>query len=290
MDYRKIYTRLIERGKGRKYVRETHHNHHIVPRCLGGSNDKENIAVLTHKEHFLAHWLLTKLTEGKDRILMLHALFRMYQISPKNPEGIKSGWRYTLSKKAQSEAMRNQPSRKGFRHSTDTIQRISTTCKNNPIFKEIGLRTYETKTEEEKKDWHAKGAKKSNVTRSLETKRRVAKIASDAAKLVSTKDELSLRGKKGAEKANSISPQERSERQKRAAATRRKNGKIFFKSGVCHPKTKLNEETVILIFNFGGSHKKNAEIHDTTYNVVYGIKNGTSWGWLTGKKRQEHVK
>jgi hypothetical protein len=147
----------------------------------------------------------------------------MYQISPKNPEGIKSGWRYALSKKAQSEAMQGNTNAKGSKHTIETIIKIQTTCKNNPIFREIGQRVYENKTEEEQRDWHSKGAKKSNVTRSDETKRRTAKIASDAAKLVVTQEELSIRGRKGAAKANSISPQERSERQKRAWVTRRAN-------------------------------------------------------------------
>jgi hypothetical protein len=34
--------------------------HHIIPRCLGGSDAKENLIKLTLREHFLAHWLLWK--------------------------------------------------------------------------------------------------------------------------------------------------------------------------------------------------------------------------------------
>ena len=32
--------------------------HHILPRCLGGSDDRSNLVSLTHQEHFLAHCLL----------------------------------------------------------------------------------------------------------------------------------------------------------------------------------------------------------------------------------------
>lgn len=35
--------------------------HHIIPRCLGGSDNKENLVSLTAREHFVAHWLLTKM-------------------------------------------------------------------------------------------------------------------------------------------------------------------------------------------------------------------------------------
>ena len=48
--------------------------HHIVPQSMGGSNDKENLVELTAREHFICHWLLIKMTEGKDRSKMLYAL------------------------------------------------------------------------------------------------------------------------------------------------------------------------------------------------------------------------
>jgi hypothetical protein len=40
---------------------EYYEKHHIVPRCLGGSNEKQNLVLLTAKEHFLAHRILYKI-------------------------------------------------------------------------------------------------------------------------------------------------------------------------------------------------------------------------------------
>lgn len=34
--------------------------HHIIPRCIGGSNNKDNLIDLYAKEHFIAHMLLAK--------------------------------------------------------------------------------------------------------------------------------------------------------------------------------------------------------------------------------------
>lgn len=34
--------------------------HHIVPRCLGGSDDPDNLIELTLREHYVAHWMLWK--------------------------------------------------------------------------------------------------------------------------------------------------------------------------------------------------------------------------------------
>lgn len=60
MNYEKIYNTLINRATRRiseGYVEK----HHIVPRCLGGTDAKENLVSLYPEEHFLAHQLLVKL-------------------------------------------------------------------------------------------------------------------------------------------------------------------------------------------------------------------------------------
>ena len=62
MNYKKIYDLIIERSKIRIINEHTYYeNHHILARCLGGSDDKENITKLTLREHFLAHKLLVEI-------------------------------------------------------------------------------------------------------------------------------------------------------------------------------------------------------------------------------------
>lgn len=51
--------------------------HHIVPKSLGGSNDTENLVNLTAREHFICHWLLTKMVVGNDKRKMDYAFWRM---------------------------------------------------------------------------------------------------------------------------------------------------------------------------------------------------------------------
>ncbi len=50
--------------------------HHIIPKSLGGSNAKANLVRLTAREHFIAHMLLARMTEGANRRKMLYALKR----------------------------------------------------------------------------------------------------------------------------------------------------------------------------------------------------------------------
>lgn len=61
MDYKKAYLALIEQAQSRPMPASYTERHHITPKCLGGSNEKTNIAILTAREHFLAHRLLCKI-------------------------------------------------------------------------------------------------------------------------------------------------------------------------------------------------------------------------------------
>lgn len=51
-------------------------NHHIVPQCLGGDNTNSNLVLLTPREHYICHLLLTRMVTGHDRSKMIFAFFR----------------------------------------------------------------------------------------------------------------------------------------------------------------------------------------------------------------------
>lgn len=60
MNYKLHYDKLCNRAKNRKLTCYTE-KHHIIPKCLGGTEKKTNIVELTAEEHFLAHQLLVKM-------------------------------------------------------------------------------------------------------------------------------------------------------------------------------------------------------------------------------------
>ena len=60
MNYQKIYDNLVSRARIR-ILYELYETHHIIPKCLGGTNNSENLVKLTPEEHYLAHQLLAKL-------------------------------------------------------------------------------------------------------------------------------------------------------------------------------------------------------------------------------------
>ena len=69
MDYSKHYTTLIERAKTRSLSEVYYEQHHIVPRCLGGSDNQSNLVSLTPEEHYVAHQLLTKMYPDEPNLI-----------------------------------------------------------------------------------------------------------------------------------------------------------------------------------------------------------------------------
>lgn len=100
MNYHKIYNQIIDRAKSE--IREGYlERHHIVPKCLGGSDDNSNLVLLTGREHYICHWLLAKQTNDKR----LWLAFSMMSVSSENHQRIRSGRLFERSRIARSYAM-----------------------------------------------------------------------------------------------------------------------------------------------------------------------------------------
>lgn len=68
MDYSKHYNTLIERAKTR-LLESYSERHHIIPRCMGGSDEQNNIVRLTAEEHYVAHQLLIKIYPNNFKLI-----------------------------------------------------------------------------------------------------------------------------------------------------------------------------------------------------------------------------
>jgi hypothetical protein len=75
--YKKWYVAITTVGKA---LRDGYtEKHHILPKSLGGDDSIENLTDLTAREHFICHWLLTKIyPTGEAHWKMINA-FRMMQ-------------------------------------------------------------------------------------------------------------------------------------------------------------------------------------------------------------------
>lgn len=78
--------------------------HHIIPKSLGGSNNKSNLVSLTAREHFICHLLLPKMVNGIAKSKMALALFMLTRQSKKQHRYKITNRRYEVIKKNMSLA------------------------------------------------------------------------------------------------------------------------------------------------------------------------------------------
>ena len=71
--YTTWYTAITDRAQTRKLEGYTE-RHHVIPKSLNGTDDKANLVDLTAREHFICHWLLTKMYTGEAKSKMIYAL------------------------------------------------------------------------------------------------------------------------------------------------------------------------------------------------------------------------
>jgi hypothetical protein len=118
MDYQKIYDNLVRRGQSR-ILEGYSEKHHIVPRCLGGTDEATNLVSLTPEEHYLCHLLLVKIYPNNIRLVRA----AMFMVSA-NKDQKRNNKAYGWLKRQYSEYMKgpNNPQklnpRSGERHHT----------------------------------------------------------------------------------------------------------------------------------------------------------------------------
>lgn len=78
--YDKWYRSLIENAERRAWTKKNApcyvESHHIIPKSLGGTNDKNNLVLLTAREHYIAHLLLCKFGDKNQKSKMIWAMQR----------------------------------------------------------------------------------------------------------------------------------------------------------------------------------------------------------------------
>lgn len=105
MDYNKHYNLLIEKARSRRDISGYSETHHILPRCMGGTDEDSNLVELTAEEHYVAHQLLTRIHPGNGKLIT--AAFLM-TISPGNRRSNNKlyGWLRKQYSKAKSQSVR----------------------------------------------------------------------------------------------------------------------------------------------------------------------------------------
>lgn len=138
MNYQKIYDSIVERARGRKKFKRSdtnfvyYENHHVIPRCLGGSDDKINIVCLTPEEHWLAHLLLVKINPGNNKLVFACHAMCMTKSSMRRTNNKLFGWIRREYGNATSERQKGIPCQQVQK------EKISATLKGRPAVHQQG--------------------------------------------------------------------------------------------------------------------------------------------------------
>lgn len=111
MNYQRIYNELINRARTRT-LQGYKERHHVIPRCMGGTEDSENLVDLTAREHYVAHKLLWQIYPNHHGVIKAFWMMvnkvqsnnqtRSYHVSSIEYQLIKE-----LNSKIQSERQTN---------------------------------------------------------------------------------------------------------------------------------------------------------------------------------------
>ena len=121
MNYLKIYNQIIDRANQRTLEEDVYvEKHHIIPKCVGGTEDPFNIVKLTGREHFICHWLLIRIYPNNNKLV--HA-FWMMSFCRKTNRYIPSSRAYNEAKELHSKLLSDKM--KGCKLSKETKNKIS---------------------------------------------------------------------------------------------------------------------------------------------------------------------
>lgn len=155
MNYQRIYDSIIEKAINSNRKKEKggvyYEKHHIIPKCMGGSNEKSNLVLLTFKEHYLSHKLLYILYKNTIYEKALSYAFYRMNLKGNHNEVIFSGKYYEEVRlafcKNQSEKAKE---RKGKKHTEETKNKIREARKNYKPTKETNKKIKDSFTDERK--------------------------------------------------------------------------------------------------------------------------------------------
>ncbi len=146
--YFKIYNQIIDKAiyENRRKNNQSiyYENHHIVPRSIRPDleKDKNNQVLLTAREHYLCHYLLTKFTENENKSKMVYA-FNIMNTNCNDKKYFNSKL-YESNKIEFSKNMKKRHKElghpmKGKQHTEETKEKMrgprpSLQGKNNPMY------------------------------------------------------------------------------------------------------------------------------------------------------------
>lgn len=147
MNYQKIYDSIVARAKNGLRIKGAeiyYEQHHIKPRCLGGDDSRDNLVLLTGREHFICHRLLYKIHPANFKIISAFWGMCNQQKGKRKKSYIPSSRAYEEARRAFSNALgkvrlgKNNPMfgregvMKGKHHTEEAREKMSAAKKGKP--------------------------------------------------------------------------------------------------------------------------------------------------------------
>jgi len=129
MNYQRIHDEIIADSRLSSPIGHKHNNktmgykerHHIVPKCLGGTNDSSNLIYLTARRHFIIHRLLTKIYPNNNKLWFAFSM--MFCTNKTKPRHLDNAWVKSSSKKYSILKEKLSNYAKTRKHSKETRQK-----------------------------------------------------------------------------------------------------------------------------------------------------------------------
>ena len=186
LHYLNRYNKLISHYKT-NFVEGYNETHHILPKCLGGSDEIENLVLLPSRAHFICHYLLHKAYPSDNRLALAFSMMTVNNSYQK-----RSSKLYEKAKLTRSAALKNVPrpewvkeklrkpklNKENYKKpkSEEHRKNIGKALKgrNNywqhKVIESEGFKAYQAKrkeTAQKNKEWHRKNFLQLQVTRKV---------------------------------------------------------------------------------------------------------------------------
>lgn len=123
--YTNWYNSIIAKARSENRFKSDqiyYENHHIIPRSIGGTHGPSNLVLLTGREHFLCHWLLTKMVNEPDHVRKMKAAMIYFTNNHKRK---LPAYLIKISRKMNGDRKRGLPAwNRGIPHTDETKRKI----------------------------------------------------------------------------------------------------------------------------------------------------------------------
>jgi len=148
MNYEKVYNQIITKAKDENRIKGTgiyYEKHHIVPRCMGGLDNDENLVFLTAREHSICHKLLCEIYPNNDKIKYAAWMMCSMKTTTQSRCYVVSSREYEYYKKLISNSKKGKPRSEETKQKIREKRALQTNLRTQPHSEETKRKISETK-------------------------------------------------------------------------------------------------------------------------------------------------